>query len=310
MSYNSSFEKEMQQILGDKFRKDVSLKEHCTFKIGGNARYAAFPTDPEKIVYTIRAARHYNINCLVMGRGSNVLFSDKGFNGIVIFTPNCNRFCIDGNLIYAECGVSLSKLAKAALDCGKVGGKALAGLEFAYGIPGSVAGAVVMNAGAYGSEMSSVVYSSTCYDPCSDRIIELCNAEHEFSYRQSIFSDSNLVLLSTVLKLQYGDYDEVKAKMDFNMAQRKAKQPLELPNAGSIFKRHENHITSKLIDEAGLKGIQIGGAMISPKHAGFIVNTGNATANDVITLINYIKDTIKRLYKIDIECEIKFYGDK
>lgn len=313
MSYNSSFENEMQIALGDKFRKDVSLADYCTFKIGGLANYAVYPTSVLEIVETIRTARRYGVKYLVMGRGSNVLFSDKGYSGVVIFTSNCNRFSIEGEQISADCGTSLSRLARAALEvqknCESTGRKALSGLEFAYGIPGSVAGAVVMNAGAYGSEMSSVVYLSTCYDPIEDKILELTHDEHDFSYRHSVFAKSELVILSTVLQLRYGEYEKVKGEMDKNIAQRKEKQPLDLPNAGSIFKRHEKHITSKLIDEAGLKGFTIGGAMVSNKHAGFIVNVGNATANDVLSLINHIKATIKYLYQIDIECEIKYYGD-
>ena len=203
-------------------------------------------------------------------------------------------------LIYVECGRPLTELAS---DTGKR--HSLTGLEFTYGIPGSVGGAVYMNAGAYGGEMSNVVVESEYYDTEKDIIVKIDSSSHEFSYRHSIFHDHpEYIILSSTLSLKAGDAEEIFNAMAKNMSSRREKQPLEYPNAGSTFKRPEGHFAGKLIEDAGLKGYSIGGAQVSEKHAGFLINRGGATSSDVLSLMEYIKNTVKEKYGVELESEI------
>jgi UDP-N-acetylmuramate dehydrogenase len=202
--------------------------------------------------------------------------------------------------LYVECGASVTRAAAVAGQSG------LAGLEFAFGIPGTCGGAVYMNAGAYDNEMSDIVAQSTYYMPSIKAIYTLEGEQHNFSYRKSFYTDSSNIILSAVFQLQYGDKHEIKEKMEDYKRRRIDKQPLEYPSAGSVFKRYPGYFTSRLIEEAGLKGITIGGAQVSPKHAGFIVNKGDATAADVLRLIEVIKNEVYKRNNINIECEMKY----
>ena len=293
------------------FGKDVEIKineplsKHSSFRIGGGAKYALFPKGREELVFAVNTCIQRNQKYLIVGNASNLLFDDKGFDGVVIFTTKmtATEYIHKNNEVYikAECGKSLTELAS---EAGKK--HSLAGLEFAYGIPGTVGGAVYMNAGAYGGQMSDVVIETEAYDVKAQKIITVKGDEHKFSYRHSAFAESpELIVLSTTMKLASGDAEEIFSKMNKNMTSRKEKQPLELPNAGSTFKRPgENIFVGKLIEEAGLKGYSVGGAQISEKHAGFTVNKGGATSADVLSVIAHTKAVIDEKYGVKLESEI------
>lgn len=282
------------------FEKDAVLSPYSTFKIGGKADYIAFPKTENALCALLDYLSEEGIKYSVIGNGSNLLFDDEGYRGVIVVTTNLKKIRKVRNTLYAECGVNLSNLAVYAYKHG------LTGLEFAYGIPGSVGGAVYMNAGAYDGEIKDVLQKSAYFDIDTSKRCELYKAGHEFAYRSSIFNRNKNVILSAAFELKAGDPDEIKAKMDGFMAARKEKQPLEYPSAGSTFKRCEGHFTAKMIDEAGLKGYSVGGAMVSPKHAGFVINTGNATANDVKELISIIKAKLKEKFDVEIQEEIKY----
>ena len=303
------------------------MSKHTTFKVGGNADIFVKVKNIEELMFVINVAKRNSIHMTIMGNGSNILVKDRGIRGIVV-KIEFDEIKIESNLenedviVTAGAGVKLAALAQKFLK------NAISGFEFASGIPGTIGGAVRMNAGAYGSEMKDIVVNTKCldlkrYNMISERtdiddievvevvekadepeIINLTNEEQKFTYRDSIFSGKRYVILETTLKLKYGDRDEIKKKMDEYAISRKEKQP-NLPSAGSTFKRGENFITAKLIDECGLKGYKIGGAMVSDKHAGFIVNTGDATAQDVLDLIQHVKDVVYentgKLIKLEIE---------
>lgn len=285
-------------------KENEKLSKHSTFKIGGEATYAVFPNNKTEFISAIKSAKKCGIKYRVIGHGSNVIFDDKGFDGVIIFTKYLTdieyTYKANETLIYAECGRSLTELAG---DAGKK--HSLTGLEFAYGIPGSVGGAVYMNAGAYGGEMSNVVVESEYYDTENDIVVTIDAPSHEFSYRHSIFhTHPEYIILSTTIKLKVGNAEEIFSTMTNNMSSRREKQPLEYPNAGSTFKRPEGCFAGKLIEDAGLKGYTIGGAQVSEKHAGFLVNRGDATCNDVLSLMDHISRTVKEQYGVELESEI------
>ena len=286
-------------------RKDEPLYKHSTFRIGGLAKYALFPENQNELIFALNACKNKDENYFIAGNGSNLLFDDKGFNGAIIFTTkmnSCQYLHKDGSVyVNVACGRSLTELSA------EVGKKhSLSGLEFAYGIPGTVGGAVYMNAGAYGGQISDVVFSTDYLDITCKEVKTVFANEHDFSYRHSMFQDHpEYIILSTTLKLCEGNAQEIFSLMNKNMSSRKEKQPLELPNAGSTFKRPgENIFVGKLIEEAGLKGFSIGGAQISEKHAGFTVNAGGATSSDVLALIEHTKKTINEKYGVRLESEI------
>lgn len=282
------------------FEIDRPLCRDSTFKIGGNAAIAVFPHDREQLCSVIDFCNVNGIYHTVIGKGSNVLFADEGFDGVVIFTSGLNGISTNGATVTAECGVSVTYLSNAAQK------NSLGGLEFAYGIPGTVGGAVFMNAGAYGGEIKDVVVSVDCYDPKSGRIETLTAEQCRFGYRESVFQTSGKTVLSATFSLAPRDPNLIKADMDDYMSRRREKQPLEFPSAGSTFKRYPGFFTAKLIDEAGLKGYSVGGAQVSEKHAGFVINRGNATASDVLSLVEEIKKRIFEINGINIECEIRY----
>lgn len=282
------------------YEKGVNLSEHCTFKVGGPCDYAVFPKSESALCAVVDYCNSMDIKYTVIGNGSNVLFSDDGYRGVVIFTTYLKKIRKIRNTLHAECGVSFTALAKYAQTHG------LTGLEFAYGIPGTVGGAVFMNAGAYDGEVKNVLQKSSYFDLVEAKRFELYNPGHKFGYRTSIYQTNSNVILSADFELRPGNVDEIKAKMDGFMAARKEKQPLEYPSAGSTFKRAEGHFTAKMIDEAGLKGFSVGGACVSEKHAGFVINKGNATSKDIKELIQIIKAKIAETHRVNIEEEVRY----
>lgn len=295
-----SFIENLHHIADLTIKDNYLLAHGCSFKIGGPAKYALFPESTAALIASVKLIRKSGIRYVVIGNGSNVIFPDEGFNGCVIFTTAMKKITLEQTLLTADCGASLTTAAMTAAKAG------LSGMEFAYGIPGSCGGALYMNAGAFNGQIEDILESGTYYDPQIDDVVTLTGKEHCFAYRKSIYTDSEKVILSATFRLQPGNPEDIRAKMDEYMEKRISKQPLEYPNAGSIFKRYPGFFTAQLIEEAGLKGRSVGGAQVSPKHAGFIVNTGNATASDVSALIDIIKAEIKEKYGIEIECEVRF----
>ena len=283
------------------YKTNISLSACSSFRIGGICPIGVFPKDKDELAFAIRKARELGVRYNVIGKGSNILFSDNGYNGMLIFTSRMNNITEDGDTLYAETGVSLATLANQAQKA------SLSGLEFAYGIPGSLGGAVFMNAGAYGGEMRDVTVYSEYYDPKNDRFGRFSGEEQKFSYRESVYShNEELVILGAALKLKKGNADEIKCLMNENMQKRRDKQPLEYPSAGSAFKRPTNGFAAQMIDECGLKGFSVGDAAVSEKHAGFVINKGNASAADVKALMEQVKDKVFRKYGVLLESEIRY----
>lgn len=284
---------------------DEPLSKHSSFKIGGLAKYVILPKCAEEMLEAIEVCRANQIKYLVVGNGSNLLFDDNGFDGAVIITKNMKSteyiYKADAVYVKCECGKSLTELAN---ELGKK--HSLAGIEFAYGIPGTVGGAVFMNAGAYGGQMSDLIVETEYYDTFNKVLKRITNEEQEFSYRRSVFmSHPEYLIISTTLKLNVGNPEDIIAQMNKNMSARKEKQPLEYPNAGSIFKRPGAGLfAGKLIEDSGLKGYTVGGAQISEKHAGFIINLGNASCADVLTLIEHTKNVVMEKFNVVLECEV------
>lgn len=279
-------------------KENYPLSNLSTFKIGGNAELCAFPKSHTELVSLLTIAKKCSVKARVFGNASNVLFSSHGVSGLVIFTTEMKDIALEGEYISADCGAKLSALCNAAAK------NSLCGLEFAYGIPGTVGGAVYMNAGAHGGEISHILVESICLDTGSGTLITLSAEEHGFAYRKSVFQEGKLIVLSSRFKLCTGNRDSIGSRMKELSEKRRASQPLDLPNAGSIFKRPAVGFSGKYIEDAGLKGFTVGGAQVSVKHAGFIVNIGGATSDDVLTLIQKIKDEVVQKFSVSLETEI------
>jgi len=283
---------------------DAPMKEHTSFKIGGPADILVTPENDQQLSRVLNICNDNNIPFFIMGNGSNLLVRDKGIRGVVIkLFNNYSRYKVEGNIIKADAGILLSKLSNIALK------HELSGLEFASGIPGTLGGAVFMNAGAYDGEMKNVVIKTEYMDQ-NGCIRCICGDEHEFGYRSSFIQKIGGIILRSELKLNKGLKDDIKLRMDDLNARRKEKQPLEMPSAGSVFKRPEGYFAGKLIQDAGLKGFKIGGAEVSKKHCGFIVNTGDATARDVIELIHFIQHKVKSEFNVELYTEIRIVGEE
>ena len=283
------------------YKIDEPLFSHSSFGIGGCADIAVFPKSKDALVDTLRAAKKYGVEYRIFGNGTNVLFPDDGIRGAVIFTTGVNGFSYDGDILTAECGAGIVRLALSSAK------KGLSGLEFASGIPGSLGGAVFMNAGAYGGEIADILIESEYLDLDSLEVKTL--EEHAFGYRYSIYKDMNALILSAKLKLSRDDTEAINGRIEEYRQKRTATQPYDKKSAGSTFKRKPPYITAKLIDEAGLKGLSVGGASVSEKHAGFIVNNGGASAADVICLIDTVKARVFEKFGVEIECEIIIEGE-
>ena len=300
-------EKELQEVINKKnIFKDEPMSKHTSFKIGGNADYFIKITSIEELKDLFKISKKHNMPITLVGNGTNLLVKDGGIRGFVI-KIDMNNFKIKRTTKYVEItvesGMTLAALANVALK------EEITGLEFLSGIPGTIGGALRMNAGAYGGEMKDIVVK-TRYMTYDGKVKTMTLPEHKFEYRNSVFSKMNVIILDTTIRLSKGNKKEIDAKMKEFAASRKEKQPLEYPNAGSTFKRKEGVITAQLIDQAGLKGYSVGDAEVSTKHAGFIINKGKATAKDVLDLVEHIKEAIREKNNLDIELEIIVLGEE
>lgn len=282
------------------FSENEMLSAHTTFKIGGPAEVFASPRNAGQVSAAVRFCKENGVKLFPLGKGSNLLVSDEGASGIVLhFGRDMSEMrLLDEETIYCEAGASLAKLCGFALE------NSLTGLEFAYGIPGSVGGAVFMNAGAYGGEIKDVILYAEHIDENGERAVFEGDAL-EMSYRHSVYSSKKYIITSAVFRLKKGDKAEIKAKMDELLGKRFDKQPMDKPSAGSTFKRPEGAFASALIDQCGLKGFTVGGAQVSEKHAGFVINKGGATCADVLELIKQVQDKVKTDTGFTLEPEVE-----
>lgn len=281
-----------------------SMKKHTTFKIGGNADYFLVPENSAELSSAVKICTENNIPYFVLGNGSNILVSDNGIDGAVISTEKIGnvKLC-DDNTVYADAGAKLSKTANFAAK------NALSGLETLSGIPGTVGGAVFMNAGAYGGEIKDIVHEVYAIDKNGTEKV-FSNAECMFGYRKSIFTDGEYIITGAKFALAQKDKEEILQSMHEYAEKRREKQPLTEPSAGSTFKRPEGYFAGKLIEDSGLKGFAVGGAAVSEKHCGFVVNKGNATCKDVVDLVNHIKKCVHEKFGVDLHEEIRIIGRK
>ncbi|MEN8904408.1 MAG: UDP-N-acetylmuramate dehydrogenase [Clostridiales bacterium] len=298
-------EKGFEKIVGkENILMNEPMKKHTSFKIGGPVDIMLFPKEARHVSEIINICNKEDIPFMTMGNGTNLVVSDKGIRGVVIkLFKNIANYEVNENEISASSGILLSTLSKIAYR------NSLSGLEFASGIPGTLGGAVAMNAGAYGGEMKNVVVE-TQYVKRNGEIKEVSGDEHEFGYRTSIIQKEKAIVVSTKIRLNSKNKENIKEVMDKLDFKRKDKQPLEMPSAGSVFKRPEGYFAGKLIQDSGLRGYKIGGAQVSEKHCGFIVNTGLATAKDVMELIEYIQKTVKSKFNVNLETEVRLIGEK
>lgn len=293
---------ELISLVGkEQVRIQEPMSEHTTFRIGGNADFFIMPTNNEQVQKIVRLAKEHQIPYLFIGNGSNLLVSDEGIRGFVIEMTQMNRIEIEEKRVKAQAGVTLAELSKA------VARQSLTGFEFAEGIPGTLGGAVTMNAGAYGGEMKDVIIEATVLDNYG-HILTLSKEELELGYRTSIVGRNHYVVLEVVMELEEGNQEEIFNTMKDLSQRRREKQPLEYPSAGSTFKRPVGYFAGKLIDDTGLRGFGVGGAKISDKHCGFVINTGNATAKDVRDLIQEVQKRVEDKFGVHLETEVKFIG--
>ncbi len=281
---------------------NVSMKEYTTFRVGGPADFLALPKTEKELILLIRFCLNHDFPYTVLGKGSNVVVSDNGIEGLVIVTSAMEGITMSGpGEITCLAGTPLIRLCRFALD------NSLTGLEFAYGIPGSAGGAAFMNAGAYGGEMKDVLVKCTHLDAMGNEEA-FYGEELKLGYRHSVYAEGDYVITSLTLQLKPGDPAEIKAKMDDLLGRRKEKQPLDMPSAGSTFKRPEGYFAGALIEECGLKGFTVGGAQVSEKHAGFVVNRGDATAADIQNLVSEVQARVSEKTGVSLEPEIRMIG--
>lgn len=292
------------QIVGEeRVRTDEPMKSHTTFRVGGPADLFVTPETSEEVRAVIDMCRSEEIDCHIIGNGSNLLVSDRGVRGVVVqIAKAMNKIESNGEQIRAQAGALLSEVAAHALKDG------LAGFEFAAGIPGTLGGACVMNAGAYGGEMKDVLYEVTVLTPQGEFLV-LKEDELELGYRTSVIARKGYIVLEAVIRLKKGDEEEIRRQMEDLRDRRISKQPLEYPSAGSTFKRPEGYFAGKLIQDAGLRGYTFGGAQVSEKHCGFVINRGDATAAEVAELMRRVADKVEEQFKVRLEPEVKRLGD-
>lgn len=295
--------KELQSLLPNiSISLSEPLSEHTFIRTGGNGDLFIKPGKLEELQTIVKYAYTNDIPLTVLGKGTNVIIKDSGIRGIVVSLEKFNQISVTGKEIYCGSGATIIDVSRTALNA------ELTGLEFACGIPGTVGGALIMNAGAYGGEISEVLVSSTVIDRTGE-ILTLTKGEFQFGYRSSIFAKEQFIIVDALFQLEEGDPIAIKAKMDENTYLRESKQPLEYPSCGSVFKRPPNYFAGKLIQDSGLQGTRIGGAEVSTKHAGFIVNVDNATSSDYLQLIRHVQKTVKEKFGVDLETEVKIIGD-
>jgi len=289
-----------REVPGLELRRGEPMSRHTTFRVGGPAALMALPVGEEQFVAAARMALKAGIDPLCVGNGSNLLVDDRGLDAFVIkAAPQMNSCVVSGEEITASAGTLLVQLANTAADHG------LTGLEFAHGIPGSVGGAVMMNAGAYEGEMKQVVKHVRVLDR-NGELIQMAAEECLFSYRHSAFSSGDRLIVSATMQLTSGDQEQIRGKMADLMSRRREKQPLEYPSAGSTFKRPVGYFAAALIDQCGLKGLTVGGAQVSEKHAGFVINKGGATCRDILDLIEKIQERVYSAVGVQLEPEVKY----
>ena len=301
---NQELGKKLLSILKEKqVKKDEPMKSHTTFRVGGPAAYFVTPQTAEEVAKVIEACIQENVPYYIVGNGSNLLVSDKGYEGVIIqIYKQMNQIEVEGTQIRAQAGALLSMIAKRALDA------ELTGFEFAAGIPGTLGGACVMNAGAYGGEMKDVLQSVTVLTDKGE-VKVLAKEELELGYRTSVIAKKGYIVLEAVIELQKGEKEAIQTVMDELKEKRVTKQPLEYPSAGSTFKRPEGYFAGKLIQDAGLRGFQVGGAQVSEKHCGFVINKDQATASDVMNLMNQVSDKVYEAFGVRLEPEVKRLGE-
>lgn len=296
--------KDMREfILQDDIYTNEPMSKHTTFKIGGTADIFVKLRNTEQIEKLLNLCKNKNVPIKIIGNGSNILVKDNGIRGVVAKICTNSYDFLDEKTIRVDAGMLNSKVSKILLE------NSLTGFEFASGIPGTIGGAVKMNAGAYGSQISDVVIKTKYIDLENMQIKEINKKDQKFEYRKSIFSTTKRVIIDTTLKLEKADKEQIQEKINQNNELRRTKQPIDKPSAGSTFKRGEDFITAQLIDECGLKGYTIGGAQVSTKHAGFVVNAGDATASDVIELMKLIKKKVQEKFNKNIDLEIEVIGE-
>lgn len=301
---NSEIRKMFCDLLGeDRVFTEEAMSQHTTFKIGGPADYFLMPDKGEDVGRVIKICKEKEIPYFILGNGSNLLVGDGGYRGAVIqIYRNMSSVTVEGNEITAQAGALLSAVAAAAKNA------SLTGFEFAGGIPGTIGGAVVMNAGAYGGEMKDVLTEVTVMNAEGD-IFTLPTEELELGYRTSIIKTAGYIVLEAKIRLKEGDPEVIRETMKDLTIRRTTKQPLEYPSAGSTFKRPEGYFAGKLLMDSGLRGYQVGGARVSEKHCGFVINAGGATAKDVRTLMENVRDIVYKKYGVTLEPEVKFLGE-
>lgn len=301
----SSFAERLKDVVGEEnVLLDEPMSEHTTFEIGGPADLFVIPETPEQAVDVIAACREAGEPFFVLGRGSDLLVSDEGYRGTIIAMADAlDDVEVDGTHMTCQAGVTLVDAAEMACTLG------LTGLEFACGIPGTVGGAVFMNAGAYDGETKDVLESVRALDPATGEVIDIDADDMQMGYRTSRVRTEGLLVLSATFALEEGDDSQIRATMEDLTERRESKQPLDMPSAGSTFKRPEGYFAGKLITDAGLRGCRIGGAQVSEKHAGFVVNAGGATAEDVCGLIHHVQAEVERQFGVRLEPEVRFLGE-
>ena len=294
----------LQKLLGEaKVLVKEPMASHTTFRIGGPADYFVLPETVEELAAILKLCKEEKVPYFILGNGSNLLVGDKGFRGVVVqLYKNFDGMTIEGTTVTAKAGAMLVRVAK---ESGKAG---LTGLEFASGIPGTIGGAMVMNAGAYGGEMKDVVTSVTVLTKDGE-IKKLSGEEMNFRYRGSVVEDEGYIVLEAVMELKEGNLEEIQSRIDELSIQRKTKQPIEYPSAGSTFKRPEGYFAGKLIQDAELRGYRVGGAQVSEKHCGFVINAGGATAADVMQLMQDVSDKVNAQFGVTLEPEVKRVGE-
>lgn len=282
---------------------DEPMKKHISFKVGGPCDILVRPKSIEEIRNVMRVLKEKNIPFLIKGNGTNILIRDGGYRGVVIeLSDNFNEVKINGSEVEVQAGELLSIIGKKVMEA------SLTGFEFASGIPGTLGGAIAMNAGAYGGEMKNIIKEVTLVD-MDGNVVTYNNKEMDFGYRHSVLTDTDMIAISAIISLEPGNYEEIKEKMEDLALRRRTNQPLEYPSAGSTFKRPEGYFAGKLIQDSNLKGSSVGGAMVSEKHSGFVINYDNATAKDITDLIEHVKKTVYEKQGVHLEEEVKIFGE-
>ena len=301
---NQNIIEKFNDLLGEeKVKVDEPMKRHTTFRIGGPADYFLLPSSEEELSGILKICKNEELPYFILGNGSNLLVGDKGYRGVVIqIFKEMNEITCEGNVICAQAGALLSQVAAKALE------QSLTGFEFAAGIPGTLGGACVMNAGAYGGEMKDVLKEVTVLTD-EGEFLTIPKEELELGYRTSVIAKKGYIVIEAVLELKSGNADEIRAYMDELKEKRITKQPLEYPSAGSTFKRPEGYFAGKLIQDADLRGFRVGGAQVSEKHCGFVINKDHATAADIVELMQQVSDRVEEKFGVKLEPEVKRLGE-